>query len=81
MINAGTLRECPSCRHLTMKEKGICNVIHCVKCGIWWNWRTRDQGHSERDMKQRARAAGTLWERGNIDQPDGRSMERITVVN
>ena len=50
-----------------MKEKGICNIIHCVKCGIWWNWRNREQGYSERDMKQRARAQGTLWERGELD--------------
>ena len=74
MVTAGTLRECPSCRHLTMKEKGICNIIHCAKCGIWWNWRTKEQGYSERDMKQRARGQGTLWERGELDYQ--RRLER-----
>ena len=64
MIEAGQLRECPTCRHLTLKEKGLCNVIECAKCGIWWNWRTREQGHNGKDLKQRARRNGTLWEPG-----------------
>ena len=42
MIAAGTLRPCPKCKHLTMKEKGVCNVLNCVKCGVWWNWRTNE---------------------------------------
>ncbi|CAF4296214.1 unnamed protein product, partial [Adineta steineri] len=46
----------------TLKEKGLCNVIECAKCGVWWNWRTREQGHSEKDLKQKARMNGTLWE-------------------
>jgi len=64
MIQSGQLRECPTCRHLTLKEKGLCNVIECVKCGIWWNWRTREQGHDGKDLKQKARMNGTLWEAG-----------------
>jgi hypothetical protein len=47
-----------------LKEKGLCNVIECVKCGIWWNWRTREQGHDGKDLKQKARMNGTLWEAG-----------------
>ena len=66
MIQAGTLRECPTCRHLTLKEKGLCNIIECAKCGIWWNWRTQEQGHNGKDMKQRARMNGTLWEPGKF---------------
>ncbi|CAF3439057.1 unnamed protein product [Rotaria sp. Silwood1] len=66
MIQSGELRECPTCRHLTLKEKGVCNVIECAKCGIWWNWRTKEQGHNGRDLKQRARMNGTLWEAGEL---------------
>jgi hypothetical protein len=64
MIRLGTLRERPACRQLTLKEKGVCNVIECVKCGVWWNWRTREQGHSEKDLKHRSRMNNTLWEPG-----------------
>jgi hypothetical protein len=68
MIQSGQLRECPSCRHLTMKEKGLCNVIECAKCGIWWNWKTKEQGHNGKDLKQRARMNGSLWEPGKFLQ-------------
>ena len=34
MIKEGTLRGCPACSHYTMKEKGICNVLECAKCGV-----------------------------------------------
>jgi hypothetical protein len=64
MIKTGQLRECPTCRLLTLKEKGLCNVIECAKCGIWWNWRTKEQGHNGKDLKQKARMNGTLWEPG-----------------
>ena len=64
MIQSGQIRECPTCRHLTLKEKGLCNIIECAKCGIWWNWNTREQGHNGSDLKRRARINGTLWEPG-----------------
>lgn len=66
MIALGTLRACPTCSHYTLKEKGICNVIECAKCGVWWNWRTRETGKSGSELKQRARAMGTLWEQGEL---------------
>ncbi|UJR29156.1 hypothetical protein I4U23_010370 [Adineta vaga] len=66
MIKSGQLRECPTCRHWTLKEKGLCNIIECSKCGIWWNWNTREQGHNGSDLKQRARMNGTLWEPGEL---------------
>ncbi|CAF1325124.1 unnamed protein product, partial [Adineta ricciae] len=66
MIQSGQIRECPTCRHLTLKEKGLCNIIECAKCGIWWNWNTREQGHNGSDLKQRARINGTLWEPGEL---------------
>ena len=46
--------------------QGICNVIECAKCGVWWNWRTRETGKSGTDLKARARAMGTLWEQGEL---------------
>ena len=41
MISAGTLRNCPACAHWTMKEKGICNVLECAKCGVCTHRSTR----------------------------------------
>merc|ERR1719499_1159537 len=66
MIKDGTMRKCPKCQTLTMKDKGLCNIINCNNCGVWWNWRTRETGNSQREMKQRARQRGTLWEPGEL---------------
>ena len=66
MIQQGTMRPCPKCGELTIKEYGICNVIECARCGIWWNWRTRETGQSSTDLKNKARTAGTLWEGGEL---------------
>jgi len=66
MIKDGTLRPCPKCNHMTMKEYGVCNVIECVKCAIWWNWRTLETGSTSQELKHRARSAGTLWEAGEL---------------
>eukprot|EP00455_Lapot_gusevi_P033035 TRINITY_DN3608_c0_g2_i5.p1 TRINITY_DN3608_c0_g2~~TRINITY_DN3608_c0_g2_i5.p1 ORF type:complete len:321 (+),score=11.89 TRINITY_DN3608_c0_g2_i5:42-1004(+) len=66
MIANGTLRPCPKCQYLTMKEYGICNVIECVACGIWWNWRTKETGKNSNDLKNRARGSGSLWEPGEL---------------
>mmetsp|Transcript_63296 Transcript_63296/g.173995 ORF Transcript_63296/g.173995 Transcript_63296/m.173995 type:complete len:120 (+) Transcript_63296:232-591(+) len=38
MIRERKIRPCPKCHNMTMKEYGICNVINCDQCGIWWNW-------------------------------------------
>lgn len=64
LIKSGDIRKCPKCSELTMKDKGLCNVLNCGKCDIWWNWRTRQTGNSQREMKQAARHNGTLWEPG-----------------
>eukprot|EP00937_MAST-01D_sp_MAST-1D-sp2_P003292 g3292.t1 len=66
MVAAGTMRGCPACRAMAFKEKGVCNVINCAQCGIWWNWRTLETGRSSRELKDRARASGTLWEPGEL---------------
>ncbi len=66
MVTEGTLRPCPKCKHWTMKEKGICNVICCAQCGIWWNWRTKETGTSSSELKAKARNTGVLWEPGEL---------------
>ena len=47
----GTIRGCAACGFLTLKEYGICNVIHCEQCGVWYPdlpclaaWRLRPHG-------------------------------------
>lgn len=67
MLAEGTMRKCPKCDLITMKEFGVCNVIQCEKCSIWWNWRTRETGRNSRELKQKARMSGTLWEPGELD--------------
>lgn len=74
MIEAGTLRPCPVCNHLTMKEYGVCNVIECAMCSIWWNWATRETGQSSHLLKGRARRRGTLWQPGELGYQ--RKLER-----
>jgi flagellar biosynthesis GTPase FlhF len=66
MIADGIMRKCPRCQHPTFKERGVCNVLQCGACDIWWNWKTRDTAASSRDLKERARRAGTLWEPGEL---------------
>jgi len=60
------MRKCPKCEFPTFKDKGLCNILQCGSCGIWWNWKSRETGHSERDLKNRARLEGTLWEPGEL---------------
>ena len=66
MMREGKLRDCPKCKMLTLKEYGICNVIHCHGCSVWWNWRTRETGRSSQELKDRARRTGSLWEAGEL---------------
>jgi len=66
MLSTGVLRPCPKCRSPNFKDHGICNVIQCASCQIWWNWKTRETGNSQRELKQRARMGGTLWEPGEL---------------
>ncbi|MES1909394.1 MAG: hypothetical protein MHM6MM_002140 [Cercozoa sp. M6MM] len=74
MLDKGELRTCPSCELPTFKEYGICNVIQCGRCSIWWNWRTRETGSSSRELKNRARMTGSLWEPGDIRRHSVREM-------
>ena len=66
LIASGILRLCPKCSLPTMKDKGMCNVMNCGKCGIFWNWRTRETGTSSSQLKNKARNNGTLWEPGEL---------------
>jgi len=66
MIAEGVIRKCPKCEHPALKDFGMCNIMECGKCGIWWNWRTRETGKTSRELKDRARARGTLWEPGEL---------------
>lgn len=67
LIKKGELRPCPKCGNHQMKDYGICNVIQCPSCNIWWNWRSRETGRTQREMKQRARRNGSLWEAGELN--------------
>lgn len=66
MIKNGMIRLCPKCKLPTMKDKGMCNIMHCAKCGIYWNWQTLETGNSTKELKNRARSNGTLWEPGEL---------------
>ena len=66
LIKSGIMRECPQCNYPAMKDYGMCNVMHCGKCGIYWNWRTKETGTSTNEVKQKARSDGTLWEPGEL---------------
>jgi len=66
MIKAGTLRPCPSCQAFQMKDKGMCNVMQCHNCQIWWNWRDRTTGKNPQALKDKARREGTMWEAGEL---------------
>ena len=66
MIADGTLRPCPKCKLLTMKEYGVCNVISCQQCSVVWHWRTRETARTSKELKLKARRSGTLWEPGEL---------------
>ena len=68
MIQDGTLRPCPKCDLLTLKEYGVCNVISCQQCSVVWHWRTRETARTSKELKAKARRNGTLWEPGGAYQ-------------
>jgi len=67
MLKQGKIRMCPKCDYPHMKDYGLCNVLQCGKCKMWWNWRTRDMATTSKDLKAQARAHGTLWEAGELE--------------
>lgn len=66
MLADGSLRPCPICSALQMKDHGMCNVLQCHQCQIFWNWQSRDTGKNEAALKDRARMTGSLWEPGQL---------------
>jgi hypothetical protein len=83
----GKLKACPVCKLWTMKEYGICNVIQCGKCAIWWNWRTFATGKTSRELKEKARGDGSLWEPGelafqqNLEQSNPKAFKELLERN
>jgi len=67
MLKSGKIRKCPKCDFAHMKDKGLCNVLQCGKCKIWWNWRTREMHNTQKGLKAIARANRTLWEPGELE--------------
>jgi hypothetical protein len=61
-IQQGKMRPCPLCKTYTDKEKGLCNLIQCVSCKIWWNFNTKHFAETYNDLKAKARETNTLWD-------------------
>jgi len=66
LIESGFMRDCPKCHHYTTKDFGMCNVMQCAACQIWWNWESKDYGDTMAAVKNRARANGSLWQPGEL---------------
>lgn len=77
MVKQGKVRMCPACQHPAMKDKGICNVLQCTKCYIWWNWATKDTAKRSRALKEKARKTGTLWESGELEYQ--RNLQKTNI--
>jgi hypothetical protein len=62
-------------------------VINCEQCGVWWNWRSGETGRSSKELKDKARARGTLWEPGelsfqqNLQQSDPAAFKSLLERN
>jgi CRISPR/Cas system CSM-associated protein Csm2 small subunit len=67
MIKSGKVRQCPKCPEYVMKDYGMCNAINCQRCGVWWNWRSKETAPDYETIKQMARNAGSLWEPGELE--------------
>ena len=87
LVRDGVVRMCPSCGDPNMKDYGICNVIQCAKCSIWWNWESRETGNSSRELKEKARRVGNLWLPGelafqqNLERNDKRAFKDLLEKN
>merc|ERR550532_3803290 len=87
MVKAGTIRMCPLCQHPTMKDKGMCNVLQCGKCSIWWNWQSKEYSKRAGELKAKARQTGTLWMPGelayqqNLERTDIEAFKKLLARN
>ena len=81
------IRPCPKCGRQSMKDRGVCNVIQCMKCSTYWNWRTRETGRSYAELKAKSRKDGTLWEPGelsynqNLEASDKSAFQALLKAN
>ena len=66
LLKSGEMRKCPKCEWPTMKDYGLCNIMHCGHCSIYWNWRTKEIANNSKELKYRARSNGTMWEPGEL---------------
>lgn len=66
LIAEGKMRDCPKCGYYQMKDYGMCNVMGCGKCGIFWNWRSKETARTYNDLKEMSRMYGTMWEPGEL---------------
>lgn len=77
MLKSGKIRKCPKCDFAHMKDKGLCNVLQCGKCKIWWNWRSREMHNTQKGLKEIARRNRTLWEPGELEYQ--MKLERYSI--
>ena len=77
LFKNGTMRKCPKCEWPTMKDKGMCNIMQCARCSIYWNWRTRETANNSKDLKNRARNRATLWEPGELQYQQKLERENL----
>eukprot|EP00475_Leptophrys_vorax_P008720 TRINITY_DN15671_c0_g1_i1.p1 TRINITY_DN15671_c0_g1~~TRINITY_DN15671_c0_g1_i1.p1 ORF type:complete len:318 (-),score=53.40 TRINITY_DN15671_c0_g1_i1:24-977(-) len=74
LVKKGLMKPCPKCKQLAMKDYGMCNVMQCHGCGIYWNWRNFETGNSYDQVKHKSRMNGTMWEPGELEYQ--RRLER-----
>jgi len=67
LLKEGKIRLCPVCQYPHAKDYGLCNVLQCGQCNIWWNWRTKDHATTSKELKQKARIDKSLWEPGELE--------------
>ena len=64
MLDNGSMRKSSCCGQLHHKQYGVCNVIQCQGCNMYFNWNSNDFGKDSKELKQKARDANTLWQPG-----------------
>ena len=64
MLDDGSMRKAPCCGQLHVKQHGVCNIIQCQACNMFFNWSSNDVGKDSKVLKQKARQANTLWQPG-----------------
>lgn len=70
---------CGKCRgHIKQPIKGTCNLVKCETCYAYSNWATGECCFFEyKEMYQKARHDGTLWEASNLNKKNGLSPAEL----